>query len=116
MRNDLKVYLERVDCLLEKEKLQDKEQILKDHLLQIKIFQHERLIHLIVTVFVGIISILFLLFGLCLDNIMLLILFIITLLLFIPYILHYYFLENGVQKLYHQYWSLQKKGNQSKTV
>ncbi len=109
MKNDLKLYLKKIDGILKEEKTQYREQTLKEHLLQIKIFQYERLVHLIVTVFVGIISILFLLFGLYLNNIILLILFVGTFLLFIPYIFHYYFLENGVQKLYHQYWLLQKK-------
>lgn len=109
MKRDLKEYLERMDNILKKEKLGNKEELLKDHLIQIKFFQHERLIHLIVTVFVGLIAVFFLLFGLLIDNIMLFILFILTALLFIPYILHYYFLENGVQKLYHQYWDLERK-------
>ena len=73
------------------------------HLIQIEQFQHERLIHLLVTIFTGTISILFLLFGLTIQNITLLILFIISLCLFIPYILHYYLLENNVQKMYEQY-------------
>lgn len=109
MKQDLKTYLEKIDNILKKDKIKDKEKTLKDHLIQIKFFQHERLIHLIVTVFVGTIAILFLLFGLFLNNILLFLLFALTFLLFIPYILHYYFLENGVQKLYHQYWDLNNK-------
>ncbi len=109
MKHDLKIYLEKIDNILKKDNIKNQEQVLKDHLIQIKFFQHERLIHLIVTVFVGTIAILFLLFGLLLNNLMLFLLFALTFLLFIPYILHYYFLENGVQKLYHQYWELEKK-------
>lgn len=109
MKQDLKNYLEKIDTILKKDKIKDKEKTLKDHLIQIKFFQHERLIHLIVTVFVGTMAILFLLFGLFLNNILLFLLFALTFLLFIPYILHYYFLENGVQKLYHQYWDLDNK-------
>lgn len=109
MKKDLQNYLEKIDTILKKDKLKDKDKFLKDHLIQIKLFQHERLIHLIVTVFVGTMAILFLLFGLFLNNILLFLLFALTFLLFIPYILHYYFLENGVQKLYHQYWDLDNK-------
>lgn len=79
------------------------------HLIQIAQFQHERLIHLIVTVFVGTLAILFLLFGLLIENIGLLIAFLGLLFLFIPYILHYYLLENNVQKMYYQYDQLLKK-------
>lgn len=71
-------------------------------------FQHERLVHLIVTFFTGISSILFLISFISLENIGLGLLFIITLCLFIPYIFHYYYLENGVQKLYNIYDDLKK--------
>lgn len=108
MRESLSNYLNKIDKIINEKNIKDKE-IINDHLTQIQIFQHERLIHLIVTVFVGLISILFLLFGIMLENITLLLLFYIALALFIPYILHYYFLENGVQKLYKQYELLKKE-------
>lgn len=111
MKENLKEYLTYIDNVIKQEKNKDLEQITKNHLTQIKFFQHERLVHLIVTVFVGSMAILFLLFGLLTSNIMLFILFLATLLLFIPYILYYYFLENGVQKLYKQYWNLLEKDN-----
>lgn len=72
-------------------------------LVWISFFQHERFVHLLVTVFVGICSILFLLSSLYFGNLPLLLLFIITFALFVPYIFHYYNLENGVQKLYDIY-------------
>ena len=59
----------------------------KDLLVNIKLFQHERLIHLIVTVFVGIATILFFGIGLLTDNIFFLVLALITLILFAFYIL-----------------------------
>ncbi len=71
-------------------------------------FQHERLVHLIVTFFTGIGTILFLLGFLAFENIPLLLLFLITLCLFVPYIFHYYYLENGVQKLYDLYFDIKK--------
>lgn len=72
----------------------------EDLLTHISFFQHERLIHLLVTVFTGTIAILLLLSTLFVDNIFILILFLLMLCLFIPYIFHYYFLENKVQELY----------------
>ncbi len=83
----------------------------KDLLVNIKLFQHERLIHLIVTVFVGLATILFFGIGLLTDNIFFLVLALITLILFAFYILHYYFLENSVQKLYDYYWNNKKNSN-----
>ena len=71
-------------------------------------FQHERLVHLIVTFFTGIGTILFLLGFLAFENIPLLLLFLITLCLFVPYIFHYYYLENGIQRLYNLYFDIKK--------
>ena len=78
----------------------------KEVLTAIAFFQHERFVHLLVTVFVGISCILFLLGTLQFGIIGLFLLFLITLLLFIPYIFHYYYLENGVQKLYDLYFEI----------
>ena len=72
-------------------------------LVWISFFQHERFVHLLVTVFVGICAVLFFISFLVIENILLLLLFFILLALFIPYIFHYYNLENGVQKLYDIY-------------
>jgi len=66
-------------------------------------FQHERLVHLIVTFFVGIAMVLFFIGFIITENVYVFILFSILLCLFIPYIFHYYYLENNVQKLYDYY-------------
>jgi len=83
---------------------QEEKQIIKERLLtKISFFQHERLIHLIVTVTFAILTIVSLVllelnpsFGyIALEG-----LFVVLL---IPYIVHYYHLENGVQQLYKYY-------------
>lgn len=75
----------------------------KDLLVKISFYQHERLIHLIVTCLVAISAVLFTFMGLLLNNYLLLIISIILFILFTFYILHYYFLENSIQKLYLYY-------------
>lgn len=100
------------DCIKEleeaiKEKKIDKN-IQQEVLTKIQFFQHERLVHLIVTFMTGISSILFLIGYLLIETLPLLLLFIITLALFIPYIFHYYTLENGTQKLYDLYFKIMK--------
>ncbi len=100
MKEALKNYLKE----LEDNKNIDEEKLLKN----IEIFQHERLIHLIVTVFVGISTLILFGLGLIIENILLLLLSLITLVLFSFYIFHYYFLENSVQKLYTYYWDKKK--------
>lgn len=109
MKKSLINYHNELDELLEKKLIENKEEVLNNIYRNICFYQHERLIHLIVTFFVGIAAILFLAFSLILDNIGLLILFILTFILFIPYILHYYFLENGVQELYNKFNQIEKK-------
>ncbi|MDD5888615.1 MAG: hypothetical protein PUC82_03915 [bacterium] len=109
MHENLKDYLTKIDNILNEKQIKNKEELLRDHLTQISFFQHERLIHLLVTIFVGIMAILFFIAGILNSSISCLILFACLLILFVPYIFHYFFLENGVQKLYQQYWHLKEK-------
>ncbi len=74
-----------------------------DLLTQISFFQHERLIHLIVTALFAILTILSVLSILFIQSTGLYLLTGMFLILLIPYIQHYYILENGVQKLYIYY-------------
>lgn len=75
-------------------------------LIQIGFFQHERLIHLIVTVLFALLTVISLLAELFLTEPILLVLSLLFLVLLVPYVGHYYLLENGVQKLYEFYDSL----------
>lgn len=79
-----------------------------EHLTQIAFFQHERLIHLIVTVLFAILEFMAFLFVLIMPNIGTILLTFAVLVLLIPYIRHYYLLENEVQKMYVQYDRLVK--------
>ena len=94
---------------IEKEKINNKEDLLKRALTEIKFFQHERFIHLIVTFFVGISAIVSLGFSVVTENIGLLLLFIVLFILFIPYIFYYYYLENSIQLLYKLYLEVKEK-------
>ena len=70
-------------------------ELAKRILAQIRIAQHERLIHLMVT----------LAFGIC-DLMAYAVLFataLVLLVLLVPYIFYYYFMENSVQKMYGYY-------------
>ena len=75
----------------------DKGEFLSQMLIQIGFFQHERLIHLIVTVLFAILA------SLLIQEWAVLLLCLMFFVLLIPYIRHYYILENGVQKLYEYY-------------
>jgi len=103
MRKRILEFRKRIDALLKDGGEQDWETVRREQLVQIAFFQHERLVHLIVTVLFALIefaaaaltalSFTPAAFALCLA----------VLILLIPYVGHYYILENEVQKLYAQY-------------
>lgn len=81
----------------------DLQRLREEHLTQLSFFQHERLIHLIVTVLFALIEFISLYMFLSLGTVGTLLLTGAVLILLIPYIRHYYLLENEVQKMYVQY-------------
>ena len=87
---------ERLEKLSDEEKDALKEQLL----VQTQFFQHERLIHLIVTHMFAVITIVTLVAMIAFQTVTLLILLVLEIGLLFPYIVHYYHLENGTQKLY----------------
>ena len=89
---------------------QEERILLKENLLyHIRIFQHERLVHLIVTVTFALLATLSILCSLFYQGILLDGAVILLLLLTIPYIWHYFVLENGVQKLYAYFDKIQEQ-------
>ena len=76
---------------------------LEEHLVQVGFFQHERLIHLIVTVTFALLEMLAIVLSVISDSLFTLLLPVVILILLVPYIRHYYILENEVQKMYVQY-------------
>lgn len=76
---------------------------MEEHLTQISFFQHERLIHLIVTVTFALLEMLAILLSVISDSLFALLLPVVILILLVPYIRHYYILENEVQRMYVQY-------------
>lgn len=95
-------YRKYVDELLMRGDL-DWEAVIREHLIQISFFQHERLIHLIVTITFAILEVIVI--GLCVVSFTpgVGLLAIALLILLVPYVRHYYILENEVQKMYWQY-------------
>jgi len=80
----------------------------KQALIQIGFFQHERLVHLIVTMTFAIATIMTLM-GICITGyIPLYVLMFLLMVLLVPYIRHYYILENGTQTLYRCYDALEE--------
>lgn len=109
MKKRMIEYLNHMDELLEQMTDDEKKQgmvlqnVLDNHMRQIDFFMHERLVHLIVTVLFAIGTFMTVFTYLLTDNIGLLLLALLLIVLLVPYIRHYYLLENGVQKMYTQY-------------
>ena len=106
MEKRIKAYLLYVDSLLDdlvSGRREYDDSIASEHLVQISFFQHERLIHLIVTALFAVLTFLVLMLMLLAFNIDLTALMALLLVLLVPYVRHYFILENGVQKMYGQY-------------
>lgn len=108
MEKRILTYRKYMDELLLREDA-DWERIREEHLVQIGFFQHERLIHLIVTVIFALLTVFsigmaFLLMAQGTEGALSWLLVVAAfLILLIPYVRHYYILENEVQKMYRQY-------------
>ena len=109
MANYAVQYVKKMDEYLNETHTQeDVAEVTKDHLIKIQFFQHERFVHLIVTVLFALLDMITISVSFFCPNIIINILVILFTVLLVPYIFHYYFLENSVQKMYKQYDSLRK--------
>ena len=97
----LKDYIINTEELLNNKKEIETKKLKEEMLIKISFFQHERLIHLLVTLFFGILLVFFLILF-QFEQIVLFAIIPVLILLFF-YILHYYKLENGIQYLYKLY-------------
>lgn len=122
MKKRILTYRKYIDFLLASDKQSDWKYIKQEHITQVAFFQHERLVHLIVTVTFAVLELLtvcaYVIVG-SLDSTLsfpLLILALLILVLLIPYIKHYYLLENEVQKMYVQYDRIAQKVYEEKKL
>lgn len=104
MKKRIVGYRKRIDELLaQPPEGTDWELVLQEHLTQVSFFQHERIVHLIVTVTFAILTMIALAVYCIAEYMPILILIVLLMILLVPYIAHYYTLENEVQKMYEQY-------------
>lgn len=104
MKKYIQEYMNKVQSFMDSDmKTADIEKIrevLAEFEIKISYFQHERLIHLIVTVLFAILEVISIAIILTNPSISALILSGLFLVLVVPYVMHYYFLENSVQHMY----------------
>lgn len=109
MTKYLKEYREFIKRLLNSDEECDYEKLIRYHEKQIEFFQHERLIHLIVTSLFAILSFCSVIMVIFKPSLGITILALLLLIMNIAYIKHYYFLENQVQELYKDFNKLYEK-------
>lgn len=110
MRNRILDYLKWMDEMLTRDDA-DWGRLMKRHLREIAFFQHERLVHEFVMILFALCTVMVFLVSVVHFSLSLLILFLALLVLLVPYIRHYFLLENGVQTMYYQYDALYRKIN-----
>lgn len=103
MREYLGDYIKGIDDKIKEKNVTEKD--IENHLIKIEFFQHERLIHLLVTLAYGIF--LFLSVIIFTQIWIFVIVRYIALIFLLFYVRHYFFLENNVQYLYKQYDQMQ---------
>jgi len=114
MKKRIIAYLNYIDgILMEDDSKRDWEQERKDHLVQIGFFAHERQVHLIVMVLFALCTLATMLYFCFTSEMMVLALCGAFFVLLVPYIMHYYLLENSVQRMYSQYDDMMAKLRES---
>ena len=110
MTKQIKAYLEYIRAFMAEEHTNDEYRSERVLLLRrIEFYQHERLIHLLVTLAFAIFFLLSLIMYTLTELVPVMLLVVLFLALLIPYIKHYYFLENSVQELYTIYYKMERE-------
>ena len=105
MRKYVKDYIKEIDNKIESKKITQKD--IDNHLIKISFFQHERLIHLLVTLFYGLFLFISIIIFLKIWLFVIIVYIVLIILLF--YVRHYFFLENSTQYMYRQYDEMKKQ-------
>jgi len=104
MKKYIKAYMAVVNEFIDKELAgasSDRiREVLSEFEVKIVYFQHERLIHLIVTVLFAILEIMSIFMSMICPSLSVALFCCLFLVLLVPYVMHYYFLENSVQEMY----------------
>lgn len=110
MKKRILDYKNRIDTLIKEDSPNtDWNKVMNEHLIQISFFQHERLVHLIVMVLFALMTLTTIAIGIIANYPYMFLGTLMLLVLLIPYISHYYLLENEVQHMYEQYDFINKK-------
>ena len=107
MKVKLNDYIKEVEKKVRKNEVDKK--LVDDTKEYINYLRNERIVKVIVIMFIGAIILSFLVCGLCFENLFMYLIFGIVFVLFLPYIICFYFLENRYQKLCDLYFKMRNK-------
>ena len=108
----MKEYIIRIDKIIQDKKKKNVDEVIDEHLIKISFYQHERLVHFLVTMLFAIMFLITFLYSLKNTDLGIILLDLMFFILLVPYIFHYYKLENSVQYMYKQYDELKKIKNE----
>ena len=109
LKNQMETYIKKIQDELEKNMSKEElEDLSCDYLTHIHFYQHERFIHLIVMVTVAVLTMMSLGLAFMQFDEMFIVAGMFFILL-VPYIFHYMYLENTVQKMYLKYDEIREK-------
>lgn len=100
MRHYITAYEKYLKHFLEKPDTVQLSSVRREALVQLGFIQHERLVHFLVCILVGLAFLLVMGLVLYFRTVGLFLLDLLLLVLLVPYLGHYYFLENATQRLY----------------
>lgn len=109
MRKLILDYRRKIDRILSQDGDCDWDLMREEHLVRITFYQHERLVHLFVTALFALLEVISVVLAVLSFSGAVLALCAAFLVLLIPYVYHYYCLENEVQRLYAQYERILEK-------
>lgn len=116
MGKKLKTYIEALRVMMNSgKKLENPEAFKQELYREIIFWQHERFVHLIVTFLFAIVTVAMMIVLIFYASIPLFLMLALLLALLLPYVWHYYILENGVQTLYVIYEELCRRYPQQGT-
>lgn len=111
MKSYMNNYIEEIDLIIKNNKEREINEVIEQHLIKINFFMHERHMHFLVTMLFALMTLISFFYTISNFSFGLFLLTILFLILLVPYIFHYYHLENGVQYMYKQYDELLKMKN-----
>ncbi|MBQ7308073.1 MAG: hypothetical protein IJW82_06070 [Clostridia bacterium] len=104
MKERILGYVKDIDEKLQNLKdVKDIDGLIKEHLIQISFFQHERLVHLFVMLAFVFLCLTTIIVSITQTSLVFSLISLILLVVLVFYILHYFLLENKVQYMYTQY-------------